>query len=96
MRVPYESHSVQAAYALWAYFGLIFHCENLEVMMAQVSEVASEKLNPNMVPRGPGGAAGHAFRMIVMLCTGGFMYPNTFVEGMDCTALQKTFEQEKK
>ena len=95
MRVPYKRHGVQAAYAFWAYSVLIFHCENLEVMMAQVSEVASEKLNPNVVPKGPGGAAGHAFRMIVMLCTGGFMYPNCFVEGMDCTALQKQFEQKK-
>jgi len=30
--------------------------------------------------------------MIVMLCTGGFVYPNVFVEGMDCTAIQKETE----
>jgi len=27
--------------------------------------------------------------MIVMLCTGGMAFPNVFVEGMDCTAIQK-------
>ncbi len=48
--------------------------------------------NPNVVPHGPGGFAGHLFRMILMICTGGFAYPNTFVEGMDLTALQKKTE----
>jgi hypothetical protein len=28
-------------------------------------------------------------RIIVMVCTGGFVYPNVFVEGMDCTAIQE-------
>ncbi len=63
--------------------------------MAKISEATGEKLNPNVVPIGPGGAGGHLFRMIVMLCTGGFMYPNCFVEGIDCTAIQKQFEQQK-
>ena len=27
--------------------------------------------------------------MIAMVFTGGFLFPNTFVEGMDCTAIQK-------
>lgn len=48
-----------------------------------------QPLNPNIVPVGPGGALGHLCRMIVMLCTGGFAFPNTFVEGLDCTAIQK-------
>jgi hypothetical protein len=48
-----------------------------------------ETQNPNMVPIGPGGIAGRIFRMIVMVCTGGFLFPNVFVEGMDCTAIQK-------
>jgi len=30
--------------------------------------------------------------MIVMVCTGGFLFPNVFVEGMDCTAIQKESE----
>jgi len=47
-----------------------------------------QPLNPNIVPRGPGGTLGHIFREIVMLCTGGMAYPNAFVEGMDCTAIQ--------
>ena len=48
--------------------------------------------NPNMVPVGPGGTLGHIGRMIVMLCTGGLAYPNVFVEGMDCTAIQRKTE----
>jgi len=51
-----------------------------------------ENRNPNMVPIGPGGTAGRIFRMIVMVCTGGFLFPNVFVEGMDCTAIQKESE----
>jgi len=45
-----------------------------------------------MVPVGPGGVLGRIGRMIVMLCTGGLAYPNVFVEGMDCTAIQKETE----
>ncbi len=45
--------------------------------------------NQNVVPVGPGGTLGRIGRMIVMVCTGGFAYPNVFVEGMDCTAIQK-------
>jgi hypothetical protein len=48
--------------------------------------------NRNMVPVGPGGTLGLIGRMIVMLCTGGFAYPNVFVEGMDLTAIQKETE----
>jgi len=44
--------------------------------------------NRNVVPVGPGGTLGRVGRMIVMLCTGGFAYPNVFIEGMDCTAIQ--------
>ena len=49
----------------------------------------AETQNPNMVPVGPGGAVGHIFRMIVMVCSGGFLFPNVFIEGLDCTAIQK-------
>ncbi len=45
--------------------------------------------NPNVVPPGPGGMMGHIGRMIAMVCTGGFAFPNAFVEGMDCTGIQK-------
>lgn len=48
-----------------------------------------QALNPTVVPPGPGGTLGHLGRMIVMVCTGGFAFPNAFVEGMDCTAIQK-------
>jgi hypothetical protein len=51
-----------------------------------------DSLNPNVVPRGPGGLPGLIFRMIVMICTGGMAFPNAFVEGMDCTAIQKDTE----
>ncbi len=60
--------------------------------MDQTSNKATPVLNPNIVPVGKGGAAGHAFRMILMLLTCGFVYPNTFVEGMDLTAKQKDTE----
>ena len=45
--------------------------------------------NPNMMQRGPGGVPGHIFRMIVCTCTGGMAFPNSFVEGMDLTAIQE-------
>ena len=48
-----------------------------------------QTLNPNIVPPGPGGILGRAGRMIAMLCTGGFAFPNVFVEGLDCTAIQR-------
>ena len=48
-----------------------------------------QPVNPNVVPIGPGGVLGRIFRRIVMVCTGGFAYPNVWVEGMDCTALQR-------
>jgi len=40
------------------------------------------------VPVGPGGIVGRIFRFIVFLCTGGFMYPNVCVEGMNVTTIQ--------
>jgi hypothetical protein len=48
--------------------------------------------NPNVVPMGSGGTLGRIGRMIVMVFTGGFAFPNVFVEGMDCTAIQKETE----
>ncbi len=48
-----------------------------------------QSVNPNVVPKGPGGALGHIARMIAMIFTGGFAFPNAFVEGIDCTAIQK-------
>jgi hypothetical protein len=48
--------------------------------------------NPYVVPKGPGGMLGHIGRMLLMVCTGGFAFPNAFVEGMDCTAIQKDTE----
>ena len=48
-----------------------------------------QPLNPNLVPRGPGGFLGHLGRMIAMVLTAGFAYPRAFVEGLDCTAIQK-------
>lgn len=49
-------------------------------------------VSPTMMPRGAGGKAGHALRMITCIFTAGFAYPNTFVEGMDLTAIQKITE----
>lgn len=52
----------------------------------------TETTNPNLVPVGPGGTLGRIGRMFAMVCTGGMVYPNVFVEGMDCTAIQKEYE----
>ena len=60
--------------------------------MTQSSKDTTTQTNKNVVPIGFGGLPGHLLRMLVMICTGGFVYPNTFVEGMDLTALQKTHE----
>lgn len=59
------------------------------ITMAQVSKEATARPNKTIVPVGPGGTPGHLLRMFVMVCTGGFVYPNTFVEGMDLSAIQK-------
>jgi hypothetical protein len=45
-----------------------------------------------VVPAGTGGMLGRIGRMIAMVCTGGFLFPNVFVEGMDCTAIQMETE----
>ena len=45
--------------------------------------------NPNVVPVGPGGIVGLIIRRILMVCSGGFAFPNSWVEGLDCTAIQK-------
>ncbi len=52
----------------------------------------AEIRNPNLVPVGSGGIWGRIGRMIAMVCTGGFAYPNVFVEGLDLTAIQKETE----
>lgn len=44
------------------------------------------------VPVGPGGMLGRAGRMVVFACTGGFLYPNVFIEGMDCTKIQDAMQ----
>jgi hypothetical protein len=51
-----------------------------------------QSTSPTYMPKGGGGVAGHAFRMILCVLTGGFAFPNTFVEGMDLTALQNKTE----
>ena len=61
--------------------------------MAQSSRDTTAQSNKNIVPIGPGGVPGHLLRMLVMIFTGGFIYPNTFVEGMDLTAIQKVYQE---
>ena len=41
-----------------------------------------------VVPVGPGGFFGRLGRVLVFFATAGFLYPNVFIEGMDCTKLQ--------
>jgi hypothetical protein len=41
-----------------------------------------------IVPVGPGGLPGRLGRIVVFIFTGGFLYPNVFIEGLDCTKIQ--------
>ena len=61
--------------------------------MAQSSKETIAQTNKNVTPIGGGGLPGHLLRMVVMICTGGFIYPNTFIEGMDLTAIQKIHQE---
>lgn len=44
-----------------------------------------------IVPVGPGGILGRLGRFIVFVCSGGFLYPNVFIEGLDCTKVQEGY-----
>jgi hypothetical protein len=41
-----------------------------------------------IVPVGPGGVIGRLWRFLVFCATGGFLYPNVFIEGLDCSKIQ--------
>jgi hypothetical protein len=41
-----------------------------------------------VVPYGNGGKLGRFGRMVVFMFTGGFLFPNVFIEGMDCSRIQ--------
>ncbi len=43
------------------------------------------------IPVGHGGMLGHIGRMIVMLLTFGFVFPNAFVEGMNLTDIDNSY-----
>jgi hypothetical protein len=57
--------------------------------MDQSTNPSAQALNPNVTPVGAGGLPGLMFRRLLMVLTGGFAFPNSFVEGMDLTAIQK-------
>ncbi len=57
---------------------------------AQATTVA----NQNVQPIGTGGVLGHIGRMIVMVCTFGFVFPNAFIEGMNATEYDRKFWKE--
>ena len=44
------------------------------------------------VPVGPGGLLGRIGRIVIFTASGGFLYPNVFIEGMDCTKLQDAMQ----
>jgi hypothetical protein len=50
---------------------------------SKVKQAGGKAVNPRIVPIGPGGLAGKVFRCVMHVCTGGFAYPNVFIEGMD-------------
>jgi hypothetical protein len=58
--------------------------------MEQAPDTKGLITNPNVAPRGPGGLAGLSVRRVLTVLTAGFAFPNSFVEGMDLTATQKT------
>ena len=74
-------------------FAQVFRQGHQETTMAQSPKETTAQTNKNVVPIGPGGVAGHLLRMVVMIFTGGFIYPNTFVEGMDLTSIQKVHQE---
>jgi hypothetical protein len=86
----------------------VFRHLHQEFAMAQVSNVATvgtiarattgttAQISKTVVPVGGGGLPGHLLRMAVMVFTGGFVFPNTFVEGMDLTAIQKEHQLPEK
>ena len=41
-----------------------------------------------IVAVGPGGIPGRLWRYLVFFASAGFLYPNVFIEGMDCTKTQ--------
>ena len=41
-----------------------------------------------IVPVGPGGILGRLGRFFIFTVSAGFLYPNVFIEGMDCTKTQ--------
>lgn len=45
-----------------------------------------------VVPVGPAGILGRIGRGIVFFFTAGFLYPNVFIEGMDCTKIQDAMQ----
>lgn len=45
-----------------------------------------------VIPPGPGGFIGRIGRAIVFFASAGFLYPNVFIEGMDCTKIQDAMQ----
>jgi len=56
--------------------------------MAMTQEMVADRCTQ---PIGSGGVLGHIGRMIVMVCTFGFVYPNAFIEGMNATEIDRKF-----
>jgi len=50
---------------------------------SKVKHPGGKAVDPRIVPVGAGGLAGKIFRSVIHVCTGGFGYPNVFIEGMD-------------
>lgn len=45
-----------------------------------------------VVAVGPVGNLGRIGRIAIFLSTGGFLYPNVFIEGLDCTRIQDAMQ----
>ena len=53
-----------------------------EIPMSQHTQVADHAVS------GVTYTLGHWFRMLITFCSFGFIYPNSFTEGMDLTGIQ--------
>jgi len=52
------------------------------------------KRSNRIVPVGRGGVVGKAMRIAILFGTAGFVFPNVFLEGMDMTAIHKSYQKD--
>jgi hypothetical protein len=58
----------------------------------EISMAVEKGREQYVVPIGPGRMLGRLGRIVIFTFTGGFLYPNVFIEGMDCTKIQDAMQ----